>query len=175
MNTLRSPTRNSRRIANEDGMTSSRVRGVMGMPRWYALGLSIGLAWIAGCGMDATGDAPEEPESAASKFHRATQPLPDRYIVMLKDGASRRSLTSARVDDQANELSARYGAEVRATWQSVGGFAATMSERDAMALAAEPHVLSVSEDSVVRAVETQSPATWGLDRIDQAALPLDDA
>ena len=58
---------------------------------------------------------------------------------------------------------------------AVRGFAAAMSERDALALAADPRVKLVTEDGVVRASEIQSPATWGLDRVDQRFLPLDNS
>ena len=37
----------------------------------------------------------------------------------------------------------------------------------------DPRVAYVEQDAVVRLSETQSPATWGLDRVDQRALPLD--
>jgi subtilisin family serine protease len=36
-------------------------------------------------------------------------------------------------------------------------------------------VAYVEQDAVVRLSQTQTPATWGLDRIDQRALPLDNS
>jgi subtilisin family serine protease len=44
-----------------------------------------------------------------------------------------------------------------------------MREADARALSADPEVAFVEQDQVVRASVTQSPATWGLDRIDERA------
>src|SRR4030095_8565456 len=38
-----------------------------------------------------------------------------------------------------------------------------------------PSVAYVEPDQVVRADTTQSPATWGLDRIDQRDLPLNNS
>jgi subtilisin family serine protease len=52
------------------------------------------------------------------------------------------------------------------------GFSAYMSEQDAVAIAADPAVAYVEEDSIMEAIVTQSNATWGIDRIDQRNRPL---
>src|SRR5690606_12911058 len=52
-------------------------------------------------------------------------------------------------------------------------FVAEMDEEDAIALSSDPRVAFVEEDGIVEAVATQTGATWGLDRTDQADLPLD--
>jgi subtilisin family serine protease len=145
--------------------------------RSSALGLSIGLTVMAGCGMSDT-EPTDTADPTAAKFHRSAEPIRDRYIVMLAPptDASAVGLRSApTVEDFAADLGALYDAEVRTTWPAVRGFAATMSERDAIALADEPGVAMVSEDGVVRAVATQSPATWGIDRVDQRERPLDNS
>ena len=49
-----------------------------------------------------------------------------------------------------------------------------MGEADALKMAANPSVAYVEQVSVVRAIQ-QSPATWGIDRIDQRNLPLDNS
>jgi subtilisin family serine protease len=117
-------------------------------------------------------------DQTAAKFHRSAEPVRDRYVVMLApptDTAAFGGPSAPTVAAAAADLGALYDAEVRTTWPAVRGFAATMSERDAIALAAEPGVAMVSEDGVVRAVATQSPATWGIDRVDQRERPLDDS
>jgi subtilisin family serine protease len=53
------------------------------------------------------------------------------------------------------------------------GFAARMTEAQAEALAADPGVAVVEQDAIARSTAVQHNATWGLDRIDQASLPLD--
>jgi subtilisin family serine protease len=52
------------------------------------------------------------------------------------------------------------------------GFSAEMTEDAATALSMDDRVQFVEEDAWVTADAVQSNATWGLDRIDQHALPL---
>jgi subtilisin family serine protease len=55
------------------------------------------------------------------------------------------------------------------------GAAVTMTEPQAALLSSLPGVLAVEPDQVVAAnTVTQGDATWGLDRIDQTVLPLDE-
>jgi subtilisin family serine protease len=62
---------------------------------------------------------------------------------------------------------------VRYTYQhALKGFAARMSAQAAAALARNPNVAFVEQDQEVFLSATQTGATWGIDRIDQKALPL---
>jgi subtilisin family serine protease len=84
--------------------------------------------------------------------------VPGSWIVVLKDGT-----TSA----------ADLGVAPKHTYHSVlSGFSAAMSSAKAKALAADPRVAYVEQNSTVRLNDTQPNATWGLDRIDQRDLPL---
>ncbi len=89
------------------------------------------------------------------------------YIVVLADGVSTQSVHSL-----ANE----YGGTVQRTYTSaLRGFAATMSETQAKRTAADPAVAYVEQDRVVTlSADQQNPPSWGLDRVDQRDLPLDD-
>ncbi|SEP88527.1 Serine protease, subtilisin family [Lentzea xinjiangensis] len=95
----------------------------------------------------------------------ASNAVKDNYIVVLKD------MSTA----SAESLSAKYSAKVKHTYKSaLRGFSAEMSETQAKRLAADPNVDHVTQDGEVRASDTQLPTpSWGLDRIDQRALPLD--
>jgi hypothetical protein len=70
-------------------------------------------------------------------------------------------------------LAAEVGAEVRHGYShAVKGFAAWLPPAAATALARRPGVAFVEPDGAVQASSTAA-ASWGLDRIDQRALPLD--
>ncbi|MEV6347647.1 S8 family peptidase [Actinoplanes sp. NPDC051851] len=92
--------------------------------------------------------------------------VPGSYLVVLKDGA-----TPARTT--AHTLIGSYGGSVAQVYDAaVHGFAARMTEAAAKRLAADPAVEYVEQDQVITADATQTGATWGIDRIDQASLPL---
>jgi subtilisin family serine protease len=101
---------------------------------------------------------------AASSSAQAAR---DTYIVVFKPGAV------PSVPAVAQELaSANEGALVFVYQHALEGFAVELPAGRAAALARDPRVAWVEADQVVEAVATQSPATWGLDRIDQRNLPL---
>ncbi|MGV9394374.1 S8 family peptidase [Streptomyces olivaceus] len=93
----------------------------------------------------------------------------DSYLVTLEKGAGLKAASGAGKD-----LVEEYGGTVRRTFGSaLNGYSATLSAAEARRLAADPAVASVEQDQRVRLADTtQSNAPWGLDRIDQASLPL---
>ena len=96
----------------------------------------------------------------------AGQPIADEYVVVFRDDVG-------DPPGLARRLAAGQGAEVRHTYEhALKGFAARMSPQAAAALARNPNVAYVEQDQEVFASTTQQNATWGLDRIDQRALPL---
>jgi subtilisin family serine protease len=96
------------------------------------------------------------------------------YIVVLKDSAvASKANRVAAVGDKSSSLARGYGAEVRRTFgAALNGFEAGMSEAAAKRLAADPSVAYVEQNQRVSLLATQTGATWGIDRIDQANLPL---
>jgi hypothetical protein len=113
-------------------------------------------------------DPPVEP---APRFVRAARPIPGQYIVVLGNPSGERTIAMAAV---AGALEADYPFSVQSRFQrAVSGFVARMDEPDAIALSGDPRVAFVEEDGVMEASAIQSGATFGLDRLDQAALPLD--
>lgn len=91
-----------------------------------------------------------------------------RYIVVFKDSASSRAVENAK----AAALSAA-GAKLHYTYEAaLKGFAADLPEAALNGLRRNPNVAYIEVDQVVTIDATQSPATWGIDRIDQRNLPL---
>jgi subtilisin family serine protease len=92
--------------------------------------------------------------------------IPGQYIVVLNPAVD--------VPVVAEQLAAGFGGQIGFLYQhAIKGFSIRIPEQGAIAISNDPRVEYVEEDGVVTAVGTQSNATWGLDRIDQRALPLD--
>ncbi|MFE3740930.1 S8 family peptidase [Streptomyces sp. NPDC059134] len=91
------------------------------------------------------------------------------YIVTLKKSSGLKAASAP-----GREVVSEYGGTVERTYTAaLNGYAATLSATQARRLAADPAVDQVFQDRTVRALATQTnPPSWGLDRIDQASLPL---
>ena len=88
------------------------------------------------------------------------------YIVVYKDAV-------ADVDGQVNQAGQQLGFTADFTYKySIKGFAAKLSPAAVQALRNDPNVDFIEQDQIAHAGTIQSNATWGLDRIDQRALPL---
>jgi len=103
--------------------------------------------------------------------------IPGRYIVVLKDDAARFADEKTEAPEVAavvQDLAVGYGIKrTRHVYEhALKGFAARMDEATAKALADDPRVDYIEEDFVVRANASQTGATWGIDRVDQRNLPL---
>ncbi|MBB5956955.1 subtilisin family serine protease [Saccharothrix tamanrassetensis] len=114
----------------------------------------------------ATAAAQEGPIVAES----APNAVKDSYIVVLKNDGLAQSAVSGEVDN----LVARYGGKVGFTYRAAfKGYSVTMSAKQAKRLAADPAVSFVEQDRTVGLLTDQNnPPSWGLDRIDQDSLPL---
>ncbi len=96
----------------------------------------------------------------------AGTPEESRYIVVLKGGP-------ARAAEVAREHSARHGAQVGRVYENaLKGYAAELVPHEVAQVKRDPRVAFVEPDAISTIGVTQSSATWGLDRIDQASLPL---
>jgi subtilisin family serine protease len=91
---------------------------------------------------------------------------PDRYIVVLKDGVRDPGAV-------AREHARRDAAQIGFVYHNaLKGYAARIPAARLAAVRADSRVAYVEPDGEAHALTTQANATWGLDRIDQHALPL---
>lgn len=86
------------------------------------------------------------------------------YIVTYADGTNARAEASSL---RAQDYTVRYVYE-----NLFPGVAVELPASAAQALARNPRVALVEPDGVVTVAESQSPVTWGLDRVDQRQRPL---
>jgi subtilisin family serine protease len=122
---------------------------------------------------EAVVEVPEVPDQpiayvAQTGFIEHADAVPGSYIVILKDTRAPLDVTIDRVAEVGRAtVGNRYTHGVR-------GFAATMTADDARALASDPDVAYVEANQRMYGdASVTNNATWGIDRIDQANLPLD--
>ncbi len=82
--------------------------------------------------------------------------------------------TSSYIVVQRDGTVSSFGGTVEHRYTSVfTGFSARLTAAQLRSLKADPNVSHVERDGIVHANSTQLDSPWGLDRIDQRALPLD--
>ncbi|MFN8487821.1 MAG: S8 family peptidase [Caldilineaceae bacterium] len=110
--------------------------------------------------------------------------IPGQYIVVFKDEL----VASASVSAIADAMASSYGGQLLQTYDAaLNGFAvkfaaetganaaAALSQDSRVAYVEPDRVVSIADENAVDApqINTQTGAPWGLDRINQPALPLD--
>jgi len=113
--------------------------------------------------------------ASTARFQRkGFRAIPNHYIVVLDNDAVGRTGNAATNARVVTDLMPEWAGTVTHRYDhAINGFAAFMTEQQARALSEDSRVRFVEEDSIMEASVTQSnPPSWGLDRIDQTALPL---
>jgi subtilisin family serine protease len=131
--------------------------------------------------------AGETSAAGFSPLFSASDAPEDDYIVVLDaDAVGRGHVEDGNVvlEDRLRsrillELVLEYARSLRISvrksfWHAINGFSARMTSNQLMAIRQDPRVAYVARDLPVSGAQIQSPTpSWGLDRIDQDALPLD--
>ncbi|ACO47269.1 S8 family serine peptidase [Deinococcus deserti] len=150
---------------------------------------------LAACGTSSTPSVtvPAADESARSAPASAPivgldNPLgiDGQYIVVFSQGEQAGGISAQAAGPLGQALSAQdhdglirtlslneQGVSIRHLYAgSMQGFSGTLSAQNLSRLQADPRVKYIELDSRIQLTATQTGVTWGLDRIDQPALPL---
>ncbi len=134
--------------------------------RVIAVVAAVALAAAIGCGTALPAEA--TPDTGRILHEDSPNAIDNSYIVTLKRSAGFQANSA-----EGQRLAARYSATVEKTYGSVlNGYAVRVGAAGARSLAGDPAVAYVEQDQKVHLNTTQFNPPWGLDRIDQARLPL---
>ena len=125
--------------------------------------VAAGLVAAAAACSDDRSTTPAAPDNAPAPLFSAAagKGVAGEYIVVLKEGADARSVAAIAGADPEHVYTA-----------ALNGFSAALNQGQLNALRNNPAVAYVEQDQVGSVATTQTGATWGIDRIDQRALPL---
>ncbi len=113
--------------------------------------------------------APDRGKDVSVRGAGSPDAIAGSYIVVLNE--SDRTTSRSGILSVAKDAASSLDFTVKRTFGTLNGFAATMTEAKAKRLASDPRVAFVQQNQ--RITVSQDDATWGLDRVDQRDLPLD--
>ncbi|KAF9898344.1 hypothetical protein BX616_004157, partial [Lobosporangium transversale] len=110
---------------------------------------------------------------AAPLIRNGGKPIPDSYIVVLKDGTTVDSFVP-KFDDIARRQNGRgRKPTIHRKYNKISGFAANVNKAALKELLASPEVAYIEQDAIYTIQGSQtSPPSWGLTRVSQQALDL---
>jgi len=129
-------------------------------------------ALMVGCSDQPTTPQQQQSFTQAPLLNKTTgaKYIDGSYIVVFKESVG-------DVDNEVNDMGQRHA--IRANYRfkhAIKGFAGKLTAAQLEALRSDPRVAYVEQDQVAHIDATQTnPPSWGLDRIDQRARPLDNS
>jgi subtilisin family serine protease len=110
----------------------------------------------------------EDQLAPVYKANNVPADLQDSYIVVFKD-----DVAESEIDGESERMCGNSSAKKERTFKhAVKGFSGRLTAAAIEEFRRNPKVKYIEQNQVVSLVATQNNATWGLDRIDQANLPL---
>jgi aqualysin 1 len=135
--------------------------------------LAVIVSALALASIEAQSPAAGQGRGAGRLHRKGPRAIPNRYIVVLRDDAAMGAGDYAEVLGRVQVVTRGRAAIPEHVYAfAVRGFAAFMSEGDAIAISLNPLVEYVEEDSIMEAIATQSSPPWSLDRVDERDRPL---
>ena len=137
------------------------------MQRRIVTGLAAGIVVLAACSNEPQLSGPTE-QTVAPLLAVGQQSAPDRYIVIFKSNV-------ADVSGETDRVTRGSGSRVLFTYdRAIKGFAASIPAAALEGIRRNPNVSYVEADGIATVnVDQAGPPSWGIDRVDERDLPLD--
>ncbi|MEJ7761028.1 MAG: S8 family peptidase [Gemmatimonadaceae bacterium] len=132
-----------------------------------AASIAVSVVALSACQEPAAPNRPQPPETGPVFAQQSNNQdvIPGQYIVVFRDDVD--------ADATSDKLLRKFNAKSKYKYSAaLKGFAGELSDAQVEALRGEPEVAYIEEDQVVQATTTQTAPGYGLDRIDERALPL---
>jgi subtilisin family serine protease len=114
---------------------------------------------------------PIKTSAKSDKFHQSQRPVPNRYIVVFDEAMSNLANDARGLADDLNRDHPGIIHDVYSS--AINGYSVELSYKEAIRLSEDPRVKFVEQDSFVSETDVEANPGWGLDRLDQRALPYD--
>ncbi|KAG0364567.1 hypothetical protein BGZ54_007368 [Gamsiella multidivaricata] len=104
-----------------------------------------------------------------------TKPIPDSYIVILKDGNTASSFQPKFADIAKRQNGVRgIKPKIHRQFKAIPGFHASLNKAALKELQSSPEVAYIEQDAIVKITAEQSnPPSWGLTRVSEQDLDLE--
>lgn len=110
----------------------------------------------------------EDQLAPVYKKNNVPADLQDSYIVVFKD-----EVPESEIDGESERMCGKSQVKKELTYKyAIKGFSTRLTATAIEEFRRNPNVKYIEQNQVIQLVATQTGATWGLDRIDQANLPL---